>query len=210
MHISDLPQLRTRLSGPLPGWEAQKTMSSIGYDKFRIPKEDSKLAAVLALLYPDAEGELNLIYIKRPSNNPHDKHGGQISFPGGRREGEEEMMDAATRECEEEIGVPVKDIEVLAPLSSVYVFVSDFNVFPFVGFVHELPSMTRQESEVEEILTVKVADLIAQEKKWTDLVVRGNTKLKNVPYYDVDGHVLWGATAMITAELLELISYSRN
>lgn len=210
MHISDLPQLRLKLNEPLLGWEAQRIMSSIGYDKFREPKPDSKLAAVLVLLYPDSEGQLNLIYIKRPNNNPQDKHGGQVSFPGGRREDGEAMHDTALRECMEEIGVPIDVVEILSPLSTVFVFVSDFNVFPFVGFTNALPVMTRQETEVDEILTVRVSELMNQERKTTDLTVRKNIRLKNVPYYDVHGHVLWGATAMITAELLETIRQLGN
>lgn len=198
------------MTGPLLGWEAQRIMSSIGYDKYRQPKPDSKLAAVLTLLYPDSEGYLNLIYIKRPSNNPHDKHGGQISFPGGRRESGEEMRDTALRECMEEIGVPMEEVEIISSLSTVYVFVSDFNVFPFVGYVDHLPQMIKQETEVEEILTVKLADLSSQELKTTDITVRKNIRLKNVPYYDIHGHVLWGATAMITAELLEMVRQAKN
>ncbi len=197
-------KLKVALSLAKPGWEAQKKLASIGYEDFRKPKPSSKVAAVLLLLVPNSNDSWDIIYIKRPSNNPHDKHGGQISFPGGRtEENDRSLEDTALRETEEEIGVPRTQIQLLGSLSQVYVFVSDFIVSPYVAFCETLPEFILQESEVAYVIRKDLKELLSTEILTKDLPIR-STVLKNVPYYDLDGETLWGATAMMTAEFLEI------
>jgi len=126
--------LYSRMKSPLLGWKAQKIMSSRGYDMNRKARPNSKIAAVMILLFQDYQDQWQIIYIKRPSRNPNDKHSGQVSFPGGQQENDDaDLMITALRETEEELGIARESIQIIAPLSCIYVFVSDFNVFPFVG-----------------------------------------------------------------------------
>ena len=191
----------------LPGWEAQKTMSPLKTDRYLDINKAGKKAAVLALLFPNEKDNLGLIFIKRPSNNPHDKHGGQISFPGGQQEDKDkDFEETALRETFEEIGVESSQIEVLGKLTPIYVYVSDFYVQPFLGFSKSKPKFKLQESEVDHIIIESMdylkseASVAIKDHKVRDFV------MKNMPYYKVDNDILWGATAMITAEIIQIFS----
>lgn len=200
-----LSTLNEALKKPLPGWEGQKIMSSVGYDLHRQAKNSSKKAAVMLLLFPDENGAIQTVYIQRPSNNPNDKHSGQISFPGGQVEKDDKSMEeTAIRETYEEIGIASHSISILGALSTIYVFVSDFIVSPYVGFSSTIPEFTLQKSEVHKVITYPISLLQKQKKKVKDLKV-SNYMLKDIPYYDLNGETLWGATAMITSEFLEIL-----
>jgi len=206
MTSSYIQFLEKRLRGDLPGWEAQKIMTSIGYAENRQAKENSKSAAVLALLFPNQDDKLQLIYIKRPSHNSNDRHGGQVSFPGGQRElSDRNLEHTALRETEEELGIDQNKIKVLGALSSIYVFVSDFDVLPFVGYLDQTPSFAIQPSEVAYPIVTPVAHLLDKSNLGTKDIIARNYKIKNAPFFDLEGETLWGATAMITNELLYLI-----
>jgi len=154
---------------------------------------------------PDTE-ELCLTYIKRPSNNPHDKHGGQISFPGGQREPhDKDLKETAIRETEEELGLSREHFEVLGPISKVYVFVSDFNVQPYVGYAKEPLVFAPQKSEVDYVINYPLKKLVTNPILSKDHTIRGFT-LKDIPYYNLQGETLWGATGMMTAEFLKIIN----
>ena len=202
MHISKIPELKKRLKGPLPGWEAHLKMSSVGYRERMRPDDNALQAAVLALLIPDENDALQLVYIKRPNNNPNDKHSGQISFPGGKHEADETLEFTALRECHEEIGIEPDNIEIIGKLTPLFVFVSNYNVSPYVGIMSSYPTMKKQETEVDEILTIGMRELQDQLPQRKNITISKRGTLKDVPYYDVNGHTLWGVTAMITAELL--------
>ncbi|NNK90358.1 MAG: CoA pyrophosphatase [Saprospiraceae bacterium] len=169
--------------------------------------DSARKAGVLALFYPSNKHDLELIFIKRPTKNPMDKHGGQVSFPGGQIEqSDRHMIDTALRETEEEIGIPSNKIKVLGQLSPIYVYVSNFIVTPVVGFIDFKPEYKLQESEVDYVITSPLTHLIdPHNRKTKDLKVRSHL-LKQVPYFDLQGEVLWGATAMMTSELLHIIS----
>jgi len=198
------------MKAPLRGWDAQKIMSSRGYDMNRTPNSNSKKAAVMILLFQDSAGHWQTVYIKRPSKNPHDKHSGQISFPGGQREdADTDLVMTALRETEEELGIPRADIEVITSLSSIYVFVSDFNVLPVVGFLAAPPTFVIQESEVAYPIVYPLADLMQVDPApRKDVTVQTGVILKDIPYYDLNGDTLWGATAMMTSELLEMLRWA--
>jgi len=202
-----ISEMFSYVKAPLPGWEAQKLMSSVGYDQNREPKGDSKIAAIMVLLFQDEEQAWQTVYIKRPSRNPLDKHSGQISYPGGQREAtDHDLIDTALRETEEELGIPRSEIEIIGPLSSIYVFVSDFNVFPYVGYLSAKPQFDIQKSEVDFPIIYPLQRLLnSNPVPRKNLTVAKGRTLKNIPYYDLDGHTLWGATAMVTSELLEMV-----
>ena len=172
-------------------------------DKYYNPKPDARKAAVMILLLFE-RGKPKVVFIKRP-DHPKDPHSGQISFPGGRiEEGDSSFQAGAIRETFEEIGVPQDDIKVIGALSKLYVFASNNLVYPYVGYVDYLPDFVKQESEVETVIMVPM-DYFSDESKLLkkDLHVKGYI-LKDVPYYDLYGHTLWGATAMIFAEWLQI------
>ena len=205
MPIKIITSLKERLKNKLPAWEAQKTMSPLDTSRYLDINTASKKAAVLALLYLNETGDLNIIYIKRPSHNPHDKHGGQISFPGGQQEEVDKNFEAtALRETYEEIGIQPENIEILGPLTPIFVYVSDFYVQPFLGFLNQQPKYVLQASEVDYIIEEKVNYLISDQSKHTiDYKIR-DTVMKDMPYYKVNNDILWGATAMITAEIIQI------
>lgn len=200
-----LKKLQDRFTDPLPGKNAQHLMAPGDPSRYEssLPA-DVKTACVMLLLYPEDE-TWHLIYIKR-STQLKDNHSGQISLPGGKLEtNDPTKLDGALREVTEEIGLPKEAIYPLGKLTDVYVYVSNFIVHPFVGILDKKPELYRQESEVAEILHIPIDHLQNKQSiKKKDLQVR-NITLADVPYYDLRGEVLWGATAMITSEFLALL-----
>ncbi|NNE26543.1 MAG: CoA pyrophosphatase [Saprospiraceae bacterium] len=194
-----------RLSSPLPGWEAQRRMSPVQTEAYREPKANAKEAGVLALLHPNGK-DLKLTYIKRPQRNTLDKHSGQVSFPGGKKEKvDKNIIDTAVRETYEEIGINPKDIRILGQLTPLYVYVSNFLVYPSVGVIDYEPDYILQSSEVDYTITADLNELTnpgTVQKR--DLKIRGFT-MRDVPYFALGEETLWGATAMITSEFVEII-----
>lgn len=189
----------------LPGWEAQKTMAPGESPLYRTVPEDHFKAGVMALIYEE-DNEHFIVIIERARNNPNDKHAGQLGFPGGKYEVQDgDMLSCALREVEEEIGVTQAAINNVLPLSTLYVFASNFNVFPYLGFLSHKPKFTAQKSEVHDIITVPISKILDPAvKSVKDIKVR-ELFIPKAPYYDLDGKVLWGATAMIMSEVEWLI-----
>ena len=201
--VSDLKKILTQT---LPGTKAQFLMAPDPIDYYNRFSTDYREAAVLALIYPIAD-QLHLVFMERTSNDEKDKHAGQISFPGGKlEESDKSLKHCALREAKEEVGIEPDQVQILGKLSKVFVFVSNFMVYPYVGFSEKRPNFIKDTDEVSEILEVPIADLINESNhKKKDLTIR-NYILKDVPYYAINDHVLWGATAMITSELMYLIN----
>ena len=170
------------------------------------PPADARVACVLNLLYWQEE-DWRTILIQR-TENPRDRHSGQVSFPGGRwEEWDGELANVALRETEEEIGVPAQHIEILGRLTDLYIPVSNFLVHPFVGILHGAPEFVPQPGEVEAVLTPSLSVFQSPENlKRIDLTLQQGITLKDVPYFDVHGRIVWGATAMIMSEFLELVT----
>jgi 8-oxo-dGTP pyrophosphatase MutT (NUDIX family) len=165
-----IQKIKTNLQSPLPGKAAQDKMShAIRKHATNIP-DDARTACVLALLYPKKEG-WHIAFIERQSSHPDDKHGGQISFPGGMQESSDPSLEyTALREAYEEIGIPMKAVKVLGPTTPLYIPVSNFQVFPFVGYLDATPIFEAQPSEVRSILEVPLNDLANPEtRKRTDM-----------------------------------------
>lgn len=210
MSVTDswLTHLRTRLSGPLPGRAAQYRMASTRrleeLQQLPAPPSDARIACVLNLLHRQGD-EWRTVLIRR-SVNPRDRHSGQVSFPGGRwEESDGALANVALREAEEEIGVPAGAVEIIGQLTELYIPVSHFLVYPFVGVLREPVSFRPQTGEVEGILTPPVSLFCAAEsRKVKDIAIGQGLVLRNTPYFDVEGHIVWGATAMILSEFLEL------
>ena len=188
------------MKDPLPGWEAQKKMAPPGRDSdWKIP-DDAKNSGVLVLLYPNSSETLNLVLMKRAEDGR--THGGQISFPGGRwEETDSDFVHTALREAEEEVGVPQEHVEVLGQLTDLYIPPSNFMVYPTVGIAHKRPSFVPDPVEVAEIIEVELSTFLNEQ-------VQGSFEINHrlgfrfhTPGYQVQGHTVWGATAMILSEL---------
>lgn len=156
----------------------------------------------MILLYPH-NGDIYLPLMKRPVYQG--AHSGQVSFPGGKFEPEDlDLKMTALRETEEEIGVKSSQVEVIGELSELFIIASNFKVFPTIGFVKERPVFIPDAVEVEHVLEVSLSHLQDLSKRGIEEMAFGDYTI-NSPYFDVDGHVVWGATAMMLSEFLQLV-----
>ncbi len=161
----------------------------------------------MILLYPH---DLDLDFFLTRRTETVESHKGQISLPGGAQESGESLQDTALREAAEELGIDPACVELVdGPLTPVYIPVSGFRVTPFVGFTPDRPNIMIAASEVVSIietpLDLIVDENIVVEEQWE---IRGYQGL--VPYFNVRGHQVWGATAMILSEFVELLRQSRT
>ncbi len=205
--LDTIPALRHRLSMPLPGRAAQEKMIGHVLPIPRVAPDHAKLSAVLCLLFP-WQGVLKVILMKRMDD--HTAHAGQVSFPGGRyEEGDADLCCTALREAWEEIGVNPASVDILGALTPIYIPVSNFNVFPYVGFLNEKPEYALSHSEVSYTMEVPLDELWHPDRKTRRDVVSPAIKkvIPNVNAYLLDdGTVIWGATAMILSELETIMS----
>ena len=206
MQKSRIEDIRKALNEPLPGWEAQSILSPVQTKKYRTPEPKAMHAGVNLLLFPGKKNELEVFFIKRPDRNPHDKHGGQVSFPGGKMEIQDpDLRFTAFRETEEEIGVPHNEMNYLGQLSPLYVYVSNFLVQPVVSYIDYKPELKLQESEVSYVITESLEYLSSPKALFKqDYTVR-NFIMRDMPHYKLQNDILWGATAMITAEFMQVL-----
>ena len=205
MDIQFIERLERELEEELPGREAQFLMAPLErQDTTEVP-DDHVLACVVALIFPKKK-DWNVVLIERVMDNANDHHAGQLSFPGGKFEDTDySYQDCALREAEEEIGINGSDVGIIGELSSIYIPVSNFLIYPFVGFMGDEPEFSIQRNEVQNIHEVPLRHFLdVRTKKKTDMDVRGRL-LKEVPYYEVNNLPLWGATAMIMSEFEQII-----
>jgi len=194
--------LRQRLLQPLPGFEAQKLM--IGRVLPMPPKvpDNARPSAVLCLLFPK-DGRLTVLLMKRREDGT--AHSGQVSFPGGSYEQQDADYKAtALREAQEEVGIMSAEVEVLGALTSLYIPVSNFNVYPFVGFSTKPPEYRLSHAEVSHVLEVPLEELFHESRKTiTDVISPAMPNIiRQVNAYQLaDGTIIWGATAMMLSEL---------
>lgn len=201
---SIVQRLSTRLSEELPGKEAQREMASNLRDPYFPIPEDYRESAVLALLYPHLENKLHIVFMKRTQDGR--PHGGQISFPGGRiEESDLDNVYAALREAEEELSVPSNKVKVLGTMTEMYIPVSNFMVYPVVGFLSERPDFVPEPNEVDEIIEIQVDTFFDDSiRQMYNVQVRPQLYL-NAPSFKINGNVIWGATAMMMNELIHVL-----
>jgi 8-oxo-dGTP pyrophosphatase MutT (NUDIX family) len=156
-----------------------------------------KESAVLVPLFADAAGALHVVFTRRRADLR--RHAGEISFPGGRRDDGETLLETALREAREEVGLPPEAVDVLGALAPVGTFVTDYAIYPFVGLIEHGFEWIAQETEVAEVLEMRLDDLVAGHSL-KRLVRRGMAFKTDV--YEVGGHMVWGATARILGDLL--------
>ncbi len=156
------------------------------------------------LLFYQDEDKIKLPLILRPVYVG--VHSGQIGLPGGRmEEGDKDFFETALREANEEIGINPADVTVIGHLSDLFVFASNYMVHPVVGYMKHRPTFLTDPREVDQLIEVPLSTLLDKSSRGiTNIVVSGNMEV-SAPYFDVDGHTVWGATAMMLSELLSVI-----
>lgn len=198
-----IERLESRLAEPLPGHPGQAYMAPRprkGWTPGHLP-EDSRRGAGLLLVYP-LDGRPGVLLTVRDGALP--QHAGQISLPGGALEPGESDAQAALREAAEEVGLAPDGVSVLGELTPLHIPASGFNLHPVVARAERRPSFTPQAGEVARILEVGVHTLADPRT----LVVERHTLAGNeyqVPFFDLAGDKVWGATAMILAEFLTVL-----
>jgi 8-oxo-dGTP pyrophosphatase MutT (NUDIX family) len=196
-----IQKLRQRLTEPLPGASAHDIMRAIPVGPLRPRFEHSlppKPGSVLILLYPERDA------IKFPLTLRADylgAHSGQVSFPGGKAEPGETYLETALRECEEEVGVKQDTVEILGRLSDFFVIPSNFLVTPVVGMVRSRPHFKADPVEVVKIIEGNLFDLVREDAIRQKEILAAKQYRMMAPYFEFDGEIVWGATAMMLNEL---------
>jgi 8-oxo-dGTP pyrophosphatase MutT (NUDIX family) len=155
-------------------------------------------AAVLVPLF-GANSRPRLVFTERRGDLR--RHAGEISFPGGRPDSDDEsLLHCALRETEEEIGLEPASVEVLGALPPVSTVVTGYKVHPFVGLIPDLPEFRPNPAEVAAVLVLHVDELRAG--FGMRRLIRRGVPIRT-PTYEVGEHLVWGATARILSSLLE-------
>jgi 8-oxo-dGTP pyrophosphatase MutT (NUDIX family) len=194
--------LRRRLANPLPDRAAKTRFEPTPsrWDHDAPAPADARRASVLALLYP-VDGELYLPLTLRPEHLP--AHGGQVSLPGGEIEPGETARQAAPREFHEELGAQGQAIDVLGPLTPIYVAASRFSIEPYLATSASRPAFEPNPAEVAELLEVPLTHLFDQGNFGSHRrQARGQECA--APHFAFGLHRIWGATCRILGELLVL------
>jgi 8-oxo-dGTP pyrophosphatase MutT (NUDIX family) len=186
-----------------PGAEAQQRMAPQPRRGWRpgLAPDGARPAAALLLLFP-TDGEATVLLTKRSSALP--QHGGQVSLPGGAVDPGEGIEAAALREAQEEVGLAPGLVRIAGRLTPVHIPVSGFVLHPVVGFASARPATTPEAGEVDRIIEVPLAHVLDPRRHRRTWRVREGIEI-DVPYFDIGGEQVWGATAMVLAEFAALL-----
>jgi|AntRauTorckE5430_2_1112549.scaffolds.fasta_scaffold01046_2 8-oxo-dGTP pyrophosphatase MutT (NUDIX family) len=197
----------------LPGRIAQYDMAhgerKTWLENYETPA-NAKVAATLTLLYP--KQDLWYVALMQRVSHEKDRHSGQVSFPGGKVEKSDiNLQHTALREAEEELGILSSEVTILGQMTELYIPVSNFLVYPFIGFAAKMPTFNLQPSEVQRVIEAPLSVLLnKQNRKFKDINLPNDVQLKGVPYFDVNGNVVWGATAMMLSEFTAIMDSISN
>jgi 8-oxo-dGTP pyrophosphatase MutT (NUDIX family) len=205
MEIKDtIQRLEKKFAGPMPGFKAQMRMITNprpGNKLYFEVEKSSVKAGVLLLFYP-FEDKLYLVLTCRTENV--DFHKGQISLPGGRQEIEETLEQTALREAQEELKIDPDSVRIIGRLTPLYIPPSNYCIYPVAGFAETRPDFQPAEQEVAEVLEIPLKHLLEPENTSKETwIIRGAEV--EVPFFIYRGHKIWGATAMVLAELVEVL-----
>lgn len=199
--------LAKRLQGELPGTASQmKMVPEIRRKEMEKRKHgaDARRAAVLICFYPEENGEIHFILIRR--NEYDGVHSGQISFPGGRYEAtDRDMIYTALREAEEETNIRMGEVEVLGKITPVYIPPSNFIVTAVIGWAQKKPNLIPDPAEVTEIMCISLKELSDPGNIQQRDISHKEYNIIDVPCFYIQGHIVWGATAMILSEVVDII-----
>ena len=204
-----IEELKQKLQEPLPGVTSHLKMAprqrADEYSGLNGLKPLARNSAVLILLFPE-NGLLKTVFIKRSVYDG--VHSGQISFPGGKYENTDTSFEVtALRETKEEIGVDRDEIEIIGQLTDFYIPPSNFLVKVFVGYSAQQPIYITDKKEVQSVVEVNLDDFYDPRNISEKEFYSTSRKLKIVaPCYMINNVEIWGATAMIVSELLDVLN----
>nr|WP_321248195.1 CoA pyrophosphatase [uncultured Psychroserpens sp.] len=192
----------------LPGEDSLFKMSPPFRDELveanRAKMKNAKQAGVMALFYPNEEGETYLILILRKTYKG--VHSAQVGFPGGKYEDDDPDLEyTALRETYEEVGVPIADVQVLKAMTKLYIPPSNFTVSPYLAITKQTPNFIKQDEEVEDLIEVSISHFLNDDNTGDVNVMTSLDVELEVPAFTLNGHVVWGATAMMLSELKDLL-----
>ncbi len=173
----------------------------LSFDEALAQQVRGRESAVLIPVRRQDDGEVTLVFTKRPDHMP--RHAGEISFPGGRpEEGDDSLVATALREADEELGINAHDVRLLGALPPISTLLTDFAVYPVVGEVPAGLALRPHPGEVEEVLEYRLSELARVQT--TQVWEQGENRFET-DIFDVDGNVIWGATARMLGALLERV-----
>ncbi len=190
----------------LGGFSSHKKMipkQRINFNQESINKLQPKKAAVLALFYPNLNNETCFLLTLRASYNG--LHASQISFPGGKYDKVDKTLKyTALREAYEEVGIPESKVRIIKEMTQTFIPPSNFLVNPYLGTLDFTPEFIKND-EVEEIIEVKVSDLLDDNTITIKNLSTSYMKNIDVPCFNLNNYVVWGATAMMLSEIKDLL-----
>ena len=193
-------QVTKRLSNPLPGHGSHPSQKNIKTNGTLTPTQNKSIlkpAAVLIVLFPKDQS-LHFFLTKRTDNMEH--HKSQISFPGGAKETGESLQDTALRETTEELGVQLGPESIIGKLTPFTIPISGYHVHPFIAWCDFIPIVKPDPAEVEKVFALALNSLQDSSIYHTEKRQYNGT-IYNAPYFQFSDGKVWGATAMILAEL---------
>jgi 8-oxo-dGTP pyrophosphatase MutT (NUDIX family) len=201
-----LARVERALQQPLPGVAAQERMAT----RPRLvlaasPEAQPPVQAAVLLALFARDGRIWLPLTRRSEHVAH--HRGQISFPGGAREGDENLWQTALREAEEELGLDGGGVRQIGALTPLYIPSSHFEVQPYVAALPSPPSYRLDQREVAQVIELPLDALLEPANKHEEMRTLHDTQVW-VPFYRYGEHVIWGATAMMLSELEALLAVS--
>lgn len=168
-----------------------------------IDNKNPRMAAVMMLFYPK-QGMTHLVLIIR--NSYEGVHSGQIAFPGGKWETEDENFSAtAFRETHEEVGIARSQIEIIKSFTPTYIPPSNFMVHPFFGICKEEVCFVPDPAEVSGIIELPLSVFLSDAIVIDATLATSYASSISVPAFQIEGHVVWGATAMMLSELKDVL-----
>ena len=202
-----IQQLKNRIKKGLPGDKAHQHLmpdKRLSVRNLIASNKEYRSSAIGIILFPK-NNRLHSLLIQRTTYNG--SHSGQVSFPGGKMDPSDSNLEfTARRECFEEVKLPLQSGELIGELSDIYIPVSNFMVKPFVFYAKNEPDFYPEEREVEHLIYFDLEILLNDniQKKGIVQVSKG-VRQKNIPYFDIEQKIVWGATAMILSELKEIL-----
>ena len=200
-----IQQMEKTLKNPLPGYVAHRKMAAEVLNHRKLYEYDplrTKTGSVLIHFY-EKDSRIFITLIERQKYDG--VHSGQISFPGGKKDkADSSVYITALREAEEEVNIYRDQVKIIGSLSPIYIAASDFKVHPILGYSLTIPDFVADKKEVAKIINFPVEQFLTYGIiKETLLNIQG-TQIQT-PYYDIEGKIVWGATAMILSELIAVV-----
>jgi len=201
-----LKKLKDELILSLPGVDAHLRLAPeirLNDIKEGITPDHALESAVLIIIYP-INSRLHTVVILR--NEYDGPHSGQISLPGGKaEESDVDFKQTALREAHEEIGIVPSEMEIIGKLSRFYVRPSNFIIYPYIAYCAQRPHFKPDPTEVQRIIEIDIFNEISFNKITNKTITFKNNLQVHAPGFEISGEFMWGATAMIFSELIQVL-----